>query len=145
MKTKSVIETSAGGVVYRLIDGKRHWLIIQHNGAKHWGFPKGHVGDKIDNEGLEDAALREVAEEGGIEAKIVKDEPFNNSYFYTLKGAPRKKTVYYFLMEYISGDTKNHDFEVQEAKFVPEEEVLNILTYKNDKKILEQILAKLNN
>jgi len=142
MQTKSVIETSAGGIVYKSIDGIRYWLVIQHNGAKHWGFPKGHVGDKIDNERLEDAALREVYEEGGVKAKIVKHDPFTNTYYYTLKGAPRKKTVHYFLMEYLSGDTNDHDFEVQEAKFVPEENVMDILTYKNDKKILEEALAK---
>jgi len=143
VQTKSVIETSAGGIVYRFIDGKRHWLVIQHNRAKHWGFPKGHVGDKVDNEKLEDAALREVQEEGGIKAKIVMHDPFKNTYYYTFEGAPRKKSVHYFLMEYVSGDTKDHDFEVQEAKFVPEENIMNFITYKNDKKILQETLAKL--
>ncbi|OGK13660.1 hypothetical protein A3A93_00570 [Candidatus Roizmanbacteria bacterium RIFCSPLOWO2_01_FULL_38_12] len=143
MQKKSVIETSAGGVVFKFVEDVRHWLVIQHNKAKHWGFPKGHVGDKVDNESLEDAALREVKEEGGITAKIIDHKPFRNTYFYTLNGFPRKKTVYYFLMEYVSGDTKDHDWEVQEAKFVPEDDIFDVLTYKNDKKILEKVIEKL--
>ena len=50
------------------------------------------------------------------------------------------KTVYYYLMEYISGDPKNHDWEMMDAKFVSEEEVINMLSYPSDKQAFDTIL-----
>jgi hypothetical protein len=43
-------------------------------------------------------------------------------------------------MEYVSGDPKNHDWEMMDAKFVSENEVKKILTYKSDKEAFEKIL-----
>ena len=43
-------------------------------------------------------------------------------------------------MEYLSGDPKDHDWEVSEAKFIPEDEVKKILTYKSDQEAFEKIL-----
>ena len=53
------------------------------------------------------------------------------------------KKVYYFLMEYISGDPKDHDWEVSEAKFVALDEVFETLDYKTDIVVLRKILTKL--
>ena len=44
-------------------------------------------------------------------------------------------------MEYISGDPKDHDWEMMDAKFVPEEEVKKILTFPSDKGAFEEILC----
>lgn len=129
-----IIEKSAGGIVYKRVDDAFLWLVIQNKGgSQHWGFPKGHVGDKVSSEGIHEAAIREVQEEGGIKALIINDKPIAIQYFFKSGINLHKKTVYYFLMEYTEGDTKNHDTEVFEAKFVPEKELLEILTYKNDK------------
>jgi 8-oxo-dGTP diphosphatase len=133
-------ETSAGGIVYRKIDGQLHWLVTQHSQNKHWGFPKGIIGDIHENEKMEEAALREVGEEGGITAKIVNDKPVKVAYKYRFKEFLVGKEVYYFLMEYVSGDPKDHDWEVLEAKFVPENEVLDIVTFKSDKEAFTKIL-----
>lgn len=139
-------ESSAGGIVFKKKKGDFLWLIIQHSKAKHWGFPKGHIGDKILNEKKEEAALREVNEEGGISAQIISHEPFEIHYSFRMNGVLHDKTVYYFLMEYISGNTDDHDWEVQEAMFIPEHEVIEMLTYPSDlqafmkaKKVLDQI------
>src|SRR3989344_6824481 len=113
MKTK--VEKSAGGIVYRNVDGQTLWLITQHSKHKGWVFPKGHIGDKDSTESMENAALREVEEEGGIKARIVNDDYIETSYRYQINGSMIKKTVYYFLMEYISGDPKNHDWEMMDA------------------------------
>jgi 8-oxo-dGTP pyrophosphatase MutT (NUDIX family) len=51
-------ETSAGGVVFRVVDGRPLYLIIRDS-YRNWGFPKGHLET---GERPEDAALREVAE-----------------------------------------------------------------------------------
>ncbi len=138
MKVKR--EVSAGGIVYKKEGGKTKWLIAQHSYHKGWIFPKGLVGDKAKEEQKEEAALREVEEEGGIKAKIVHREPVIINYAYRWQDNLVKKTVYYFLMEYLSGDPKNHDWEVLEAKFINDEEIKKTLTYKSDKEAFEKAL-----
>lgn len=132
-------EVSAGGIVYKKQGNKSLWLITKHSQNKHWSFPKGLVGDAKENEKMEEAALREVQEEGGIKAKIVSDTPVSVKYKYRLKEFLVDKTVHYFLMEYISGDPSNHDWEVDEAKFVNEDEAKNTLSFKSDKEAFEKI------
>lgn len=139
-------ETSAGGIVFKKIgnrklkNGNLLWLITQHSQHKGWGFPKGLVGDTNAKEKMEEAALREVEEEGGVKAKIVNNKPAKVEYKYRFQGTLVGKTVYYFLMEYISGDPKDHDWEMMDAKFELEDEVKKILTFDSDKNAFEQIL-----
>jgi ADP-ribose pyrophosphatase YjhB (NUDIX family) len=138
-------QTSAGGIVYKIKDQKSKikdflWLICQHSEHKGWVFPKGFVGDVDKNESNKTAAIREVEEEGGVKTKIINPKPIVSKYEYQFEGTLYKKTVYYFLMEYISGDPKNHDWEMNEAKFVTEDEVKKTLTYPSDKEAFEKIL-----
>lgn len=149
-------EISAGGIVYKKIENSKIknqnllWLICQHSYHKGWVFPKGLIGDKKINEPMEEAALREVKEEGGVKAKIIYPKPVKITYQYYWKNSPHggktsenylvKKTVYYFLMEYISGDPKNHDWEISDAQFVSENEVKKTLTFSADKQAFDKIL-----
>ena len=87
------------------------WLIAQHSQHKGWVFPKGLIGDTKVGESSEESAVREVEEETGVKANIIKKlTPVK--YFYTWKGEKRLKTVTYFLMKYISGNIKNHYLEM---------------------------------
>jgi 8-oxo-dGTP pyrophosphatase MutT (NUDIX family) len=138
MKFKT--EVSAGGIVYKKEDSQLLWLITQHSKYTGWGFPKGLVGDKVRNESNENAALREVKEEGGVEAKIFIQGPIEIHYMYRFQEYLIKKTVYYFVMEYISGDPKDHDWEVSDAQFLSEEKVLEMLSFKNDKEAFRQAI-----
>lgn len=135
-------EISAGGIVYKRVES-RLWLICQHSQHKGWVFPKGLVGDSEKDESMEKAAVRETREEGGVEARVIEQLPDPVEYFYTFGGHRIKKTVYYFLMEYVSGDPKDHDWEMCDAKFVSEEEVAKTLTYNSDKKAFAQALSSL--
>ena len=143
---KTIHQASAGGIVFKKVYHLSStiyylvWLICQHSQHHGWVFPKGFVGDKNKNESNETAALREVEEEGGIKAKIINDQPIKTQYSYQLNNILVKKTVYYFLMEYVSGDPKNHDWEMSEAKFVTADEVKKTLTYLSDKEAFEKIL-----
>lgn len=137
---KFKIEISSGGIVYKKQVDKILWLITQHSQHKGWGFPKGLIGDNIKDEPMEEAALREVEEEGGVKTKIVNHKPVKVNYNYRFKDFLVKKTVYYFLMEYISGDPKNHDWEVSEAKFVSENEVKKTLSFKTDGQAFNKVL-----
>ncbi len=146
---KVINQVSSGGIVYKRIVNRKFkienslWLICQHSQHKGWVFPKGLVGDNDKNESMEKAALREVEEESGVKAKIVGKEPVKTGYEYEWKGTLIKKTVFYFLMEYVSGDTKNHDWEMSDVKFTDADEVKKILTYPSDKEAFEQILKGL--
>ena len=152
---KTVNETSAGGVVFkRLTTNDRRqttlWLITQHSLNKSWGFPKGLIGDNEKNEPMESAALREVNEEGGVKAKIIHTKPVVVKFNYEWSGSPHgktskemmlvHKTVYYYLMEYVSGDPKDHDWEMMDAKFLSEAEVKKTLTYPSDKQAFDEVL-----
>lgn len=141
---KIVNQVSAGGIVFKKEKEKILWLIAQHSQHKGWVFPKGLVGDKDSNESMEKAALREVEEEGGVRAKIVYLKPVKTFYQYRWQDQLIKKTVYYFLMEYISGDPKNHDWEMADAKFTTEDEVKKTLTYPSDKQAFEKMLTIFN-
>lgn len=137
-------QSAAGGIIFRLSeDGEQKtetWLICQHSQHKGWVFPKGIIGDSTTDESMEDAALREVKEEGGIEAKIIAKLPKAYEYIYTFEGEKIKKTVHYFLMEYVSGDPANHDWEMSEAKFITEQEIKELLTYPTDKQAFEDAI-----
>lgn len=132
-------EQSSGGIVYKKESDKILWLVICHTKEKHWGFPKGHIGDKVNEESLENAAIREVNEEGGVKAKIVHDNPVKTEYSFKRGKVLHKKTVSYFLMEYVEGDVSLHDKEVSDAKFVEESDLLDILTFDSDKKAFQSL------
>lgn len=133
-KKATVFETSTGGIVFKKENEDLLWLLVKHKGAGHWGFPKGHIGDKVQNEIMEDAALREVREEGGVLAEIINNTPSMVEYFFRRGPILHNKKVHYFLMKYISGNVEDHDHEVTDAKFVNEEELLQTLTFDTDKK-----------
>ncbi len=136
-------EFSSGGIVYKNVGGKIEWLVVQHSKHKGWIFPKGLIGDINDGEKDTETAVREVQEEGGIKAKIILDKPFVTTYFYTFEGQKIFKTVSYFLMEYESGDIKDHDWEVSDAKWLRADEVKNTLSFLADKKMFEEAIAAL--
>lgn len=130
-------EFSAGGIVFKYQNQDTLILVAQHSKHHGWVFPKGLIGDHVENEGKEETALREVREETGITGKILKPlEPIE--YWYVFEGEKIKKTVYYFLMEYVSGDIKNHDFEMESVEWIIAKEVENRLTFPSDKKVWEE-------
>ncbi len=131
------IEFSAGGIVYKKEKGKAYILVSQHSGHHGWVFPKGKIGDHVESEVKEETALREVKEETGVEGKILMSvEPV--TYFYKWEGEQIKKTVYYFLMEYISGNIADHDWEMENVEWLPIEEVEKRLSYLSDKKVWKE-------
>lgn len=130
-------EFSAGGVVYKKENGNIYILLGQHSGHHGWVFPKGLIGDHKENEEKEETALREVQEETGIVGKIL--HPLDPIVFwYEWEGEKRKKTVYYFVMEYVKGDTKDHDWEMEQVEWVLIDDVENQLTFASDKKVWKE-------
>lgn len=132
-------EFSAGGVVFKTKGDVVMVLLCQHSYHHGWGFPKGLIGDKVAGESKESTALREVEEETGAKGEIVDVlEPV--IYWYKFKEEKIKKTVYFFVMKYLGGDISKHDFEMEDVQWVPQEEVLEKLTYKSDKEVFKNAL-----
>lgn len=129
-------EFSAGGVVYKKGGNNILILVAQHSQHHGWVFPKGIIGDHIKGEKKEDTAVREVEEETGIKAKILK--PLTPvSYWYVFENEKIKKTVYYFLMDFVE-DTKKRDLEMENVEWISIEDVENKLSYKSDKQVWQE-------
>src|SRR5262249_52901388 len=106
-------QVSAGGVAYRKSRGSIEIAIIRIAPEDRWQLPKGHV-DK--GESPEEAALREVREETGLDAEITEKIEAIEYWYFSGKGADRvrfHKFVHFFLMKYLSGNTDDHDHEVE--------------------------------
>ena len=137
-------EFSAGGIVYKKNAGIKI-LVCQHSGHHGWVFPKGLIGVHRENKNQtkEETAIREVKEETGIEAEIEK-ALIPSTYWYEWEGEKIKKTVYFFIMKYVSGDTADHDWEMEKVEWIDYNDVSNRLTYLSDKKVWEEALKILN-
>lgn len=137
-------EFSAGGIVFRKNGENLEILVAQHSYHHGWVFPKGLIGDKeyLKGEKKEDTAIREVEEETGVKAKIIS--PLEKvTYWYKFEGETIKKTVYYFIMEYIGGDTSKHDTEMENVEFIPISEVAERITYKSDREVFIKALPQI--
>ncbi len=140
-------EFSAGGIVFKtvrsqgsggsqVLNSRGQVLLTKHSQNKHWSFPKGLIDP---GQTSEEAALREVKEEGGVEAEILEKIGYSK-YVYTLKEEKIFKVVTYFLMKYVSGDPKDHDWEVEEAGWYEPEAALKQLSFSQDKILLRKAL-----
>jgi 8-oxo-dGTP pyrophosphatase MutT (NUDIX family) len=132
-------EFSAGGVVFKKQKEGIEILLCQHSQHHGWVFPKGLIGDHKKGEGKEETALREVEEETGAKGKILEPlEPV--VYWYRFREEKIRKTVYYYVMEFIGGDIAKHDFEMENVEWLPFDKVLERLTFKSDKEVFEKAM-----
>ena len=137
-------EFSAGGIIYKQTEGKTWVLLCQHSLHHGWVFPKGLIGDHIEHESKEATALREVQEETGALGKILK--PLSPvTYWYVWEKEKVKKTVYYYLMEFVGGDITKHDTEMEDVEWLPVSEVEKRLSFKSDKKIWHEAKTIMEN
>lgn len=144
LKFHTVEQVSAGGAAFRISDGKIEFAVVAVNPSRRWQLPKGLVDA---GETDEQAALRETREEAGIECEIIeKIETIEYWYFGNEKGNRVRyhKFVYFFLMKYVSGDTKNHDTEVAEVRFVSPDKAIEMLAFDGEKEIIKKGFELLN-
>lgn len=140
MHKTTIKEHSAGGIVFRKRDKGRttEWLICKHSGYHKWVLPKGIIET---GESPEEAALREVAEETGIKAKIIGKIMPEVAYKYIKNGILVDKKVEFFLMEYASGDIKDHCWEMEEIKWVTAEGAIRLLAFETEKMVLKTAMV----
>lgn len=103
-----------------------------YKGNAGWSFPKGWVDG---GEKLEEAAVREVREEGGVEAKIIDKLP-TIKIFFKAKGETVMKFITYFVMEWERDVPGGHDKETEEVKWVTKKDALEVLAFANEKELL---------
>jgi len=133
---------SAGGVVYRVRDGRPEIVLVARPVTNLWALPKGTPNP---GETLEQTALREVSEETGLEVEIV--EPISEiAYsFHVTDGRVRiDKVVHHFLMTATGGDVSRHDHEYDLVGWYGLTEALRLMTYDNERTVVERARARLD-
>jgi 8-oxo-dGTP pyrophosphatase MutT (NUDIX family) len=136
---RAVEERSAGGVV---VKGDEVLVVVPTrraaDGSRVLALPKGHLdGDETD----EQAAAREVREEGGVEARLVESLG-DVRYHYRREGRLISKRVHFFLFEFSSGSPADHDQEIEDARWLPMEQAIRQLTYPGEREMVASALSK---
>ncbi len=159
---------SAGGVVYRLVNGKVETALCglisrpradaagerprpdshgnlgskkttQDRGQEvRWSLAKGTPDS---GESLEETALREVREETGLDVEI--QEPIRSiDYRFAERGGEVRyhKTVHFYLMAPVGGDIALHDPEFDLVQWFPSDVALKTLKYVNEAEVLRLAL-----
>ena len=134
---KRVDEVSAGGLVIDTT-GTMGLLIgrYDHKDAFGkrvlWSLPKGHIEE---GETPEQAAIREVAEETGINSSITKSLGVIDFWF--MAGGKRiHKTVHHFMFLEVGGTLLAQESEVDEVAWFPLSEIVERLAYPDEKKLI---------
>jgi 8-oxo-dGTP pyrophosphatase MutT (NUDIX family) len=133
-------ETSFGGVVLRRSpDGTGFELLtIVPRGTRVTGLPKGGANP---GETPQQTAAREVREETGTTVDVLESLG-DVSYWYRRHGRRIHKTVHFFLCDYVSGDTADHDHEVDAVRWIPLADAPRRLTYPAERRLAELALSK---
>jgi len=104
-----------------------------------WTLPKGTPDP---GESTEQTALREVAEETGLEVRIVAPLP-SIEYAFVQDGTRIEKTVHYFLMEPTGGDLSRHDHEFAKVRWVLFDEAPALLSFQTERDLVAAARARL--
>jgi 8-oxo-dGTP diphosphatase len=121
---------AAGGVVSR-DDGRL--AVVHRPRYDDWSLPKG----KLDaGETFEEAALREVWEETGLRAELVRELPPTT---YTVRDRP--KVVRYWLMSVSVDSEFSPNDEVDELRWLSPADAVALLTYDRDKAVVRAAVA----
>ncbi len=136
-------EFSAGGVVVRRLRGEWHVAAIRPRGQAVWALPKGLIDD---GESAAETALREVAEETGVEGRLV-GKLGDVRYAYTWRGQRVFKVVSFFLVRYSRGRLGEiapaMRREVDEARWLPLADAPRLLAYGGEREMAANALRSL--
>ena len=139
-RLRTVIETSAGGLV---LDAERQSAAVigrlDRKGRLLWSLPKGHIEQ---GETAEQAAEREVSEETGILGRTF-DRLGSIDYWFVAEDRRIHKTVHHFLLEAIGGELSNADTEVTEVAWMPLTELVVLLAYADERRLVRKAITTL--
>ncbi|MCX7928415.1 MAG: NUDIX domain-containing protein [Patescibacteria group bacterium] len=167
-KKKFRREFSAGGIVYKtgneFDSSSILWLVTKATPSaffpeNYWRFPKGWLDDagngmpgplasgakKATEEEIREAAIREVKEEAGIEARIIKKLGTIKYSFNDKNGYRVLKFVTFYLMKWECDLPQGFGYETSEVRWVDKYEVLSLLANKNEKIFFENFIESFSN
>lgn len=141
-------ETSAGGLVIDGLDGPREDQVaaligrVDRRGRILWSLPKGHI--EV-GETAEQTAVREVAEETGVQGSVLASLG-KIDYWFVTDGRRVHKTVHHYLLRFASGELSDDDVEVSQVAWVPIPELPSRLAYADERRlarIADELIDKL--
>ena len=134
-------EVSAGGIVFRREGAETYFLLIR-DPYRNWGFPKGHLED---GEEPSQAALREVAEETGLETLELRAPVDTIQWKFRFRGRSVHKTCHFFLIETPERHTAPLKSEgISACRWASFEQASRLIAYENAREVLihaQSILA----
>ena len=125
------------------LDDVRGAMFMAVGTPLRWQLPKGLL---TPDEDPETAALREVREETGIASRLRAPLEKIEYWYYGQNRGQRvrfHKVVHFFLFEFVSGNTADHDHEVEEARWMEIGQAQKLLAFKNEQKVVNQALTML--
>ena len=133
----TVEEVSAGGLVLDPKSAQPRAVLISHfdrRGRVIWSLPKGHLEE---GETPEEAGIREVWEETGIEAEIVA-ELGSVDFWFNAEDRRVHKTVHHYLMRATGGTIAGDPNEVLSAEWVELDRAAARLAYSDERRLLHK-------
>jgi 8-oxo-dGTP pyrophosphatase MutT (NUDIX family) len=137
-------QVSAGGVAFKRGGAGVEVALITPRGTQRWQLPKGLVDA---GEAPEATARREVREEAGVDGEVIS---LIDTIEYWYVGADSDgtrvrfhKVVHFFLIEFRSGDVRDHDHEVAEARWIGIGEAAGLLAFANERRVVGKANALL--
>ena len=133
-----VDETSAGGLVVDVVDGKAYAAVIARRnraGRLEWCLPKGHLEGE---ETAPEAAVREIFEETGISGRVLRHLATIDYWFV---GTDRRvhKVVHHYLLEAMGGKlttANDPDHEAEDVAWVHLDDIPARLAYPNERRVV---------
>ncbi len=141
----AVEERSAGGIVVDIEQGQARIAVIARRnraGRLEWCLPKGHIEGA---ETLPETATREVAEETGIEARVVI-ELGTIDYWFVTSDKRVHKYVHHYLLEAVGGSLtieNDPDHEAVDVAWLPLRDAHRHLTFPNERRIAREAWQRL--
>jgi 8-oxo-dGTP pyrophosphatase MutT (NUDIX family) len=128
-------EVSAGGIVYRVSEGRPLFLLIRDSYG-NLGFPKGHLEQ---DEPADQAAVREVTEETGVDKPALRGHVETIDWYFRFRGRLIHKVCHFYLMETESDQTCPQKAEgITECQWVPFDEAFAAVSYANARQVLRR-------
>ena len=142
-KLPVVDQVSSGGVAFRKVGTTIEVALISVGKENRWQLPKGIVDP---GETPEVTALREVREEAGLQTELLEQLDKIEYWYVGNKGSQRvrfHKFVYFYLLRYSFGNIQDHDWEVNEARWVEINLAQKLLAFKSEKLVVAKATEKI--
>jgi len=135
-KRRAELEVSAGGIVFRQRPEEVARYLLIRDSYDNWGFPKGHLED---GELPAEAALRETAEETGLEGLRLQGPIRVIDWHFRFRGRHIHKYCHFFLFESHQGEpVPQEDEGITACRWCSLGEALEVLSYDNARGVLKR-------